>query len=89
VSVKIKEVIDNNFKEDALIIPLACKSRPVKVLVIERENDEGIREGIFSTGGDEHSRQFLVEKDNDTNDKGGKEIKRVPLINTRHNWKKL
>lgn len=36
VSVKIKEVIDN-FKENALIIPLACKLEPVKVLVIERE----------------------------------------------------
>lgn len=80
--VKIKEVIDNNFKENALIIPLACKSGPVKVLVIERagERRRNKRRNILY-GNDEHPRQFLVEKGNDTNDKGEIEIKRAPLIN--------
>lgn len=80
---KIKEIIDNNFKENALIILLACKfAGPVKVLVIERAGEwrKNKRRNIFY-GDDEHSRQFLVEKSNNTNDKREKEIKRVPLIN--------
>lgn len=86
---KIEEVIDNNYQQNALIISLVRQPvRPVEVSVIERaaekEEEENLQEAeeYSSLDEDEHSRQFSIGKDNSANDETKeRERKREIFVN--------